>query len=362
MMKNKKLSIYIHIPFCEKKCNYCAFVSYCVETDEQNRYVDYLVKEISNFNTPLKVKTIYVGGGTPSILSISNLKRIFAAIFEKFKVENNAEITIEVNPNSICEEKLKAYREIGINRLSIAVQSLNDAVLKKIGRLHTSKEAIEKVQLARKFFDNISVDLILGLENDIDSFKFADELLRFGVKHISAYLLEVHKNTPLFESVKSGKYQPQPDENVADEYEKLVDFLDKKGLRQYEISNFALKGCESQHNLNYWNLGEYVGFGISAHSYLNGKRSANPDNFKEYYKGKKIFDENNTATEIEERIFLGLRCESGVDIKKLKSLGYNIEEKVENFLESGILYCENNKLKLNKKFYLVSDFIISHLL
>ena len=364
MMKNKEISIYIHIPFCERKCDYCAFVSFCASKTAQDEYVNFLVKEIEDFKTDAVVKTIYFGGGTPSVLSEVKLQKIFDALNRNFKFKKNVEITIEVNPNSLSEEKLKFYKGLGINRLSIGVQSLNDETLKKIGRLHNKEMAINLVKKASLYFDNISADLILGLENEKDVYKYAEILIDLGVKHISAYMLEVHKNTPIFDKVKNKTFLPLDDEEVANEYKKLVEFLKSKDFNQYEISNFALKGYESKHNLNYWTFGDYIGFGVSAHSYISGKRFANADNLKDYYKKNVIQDENNSQTEIEERLFLGLRCESGVDLKILKKLGYDItkNENYEKFKKENIIFEKNGKIFLNKENYLVSDYIISHLL
>lgn len=364
MMKNNEISIYIHIPFCERKCDYCAFVSFCVKEKEEDKYVDYLTEEMENFKTSKVVKTIYIGGGTPSILSIENLKKIFYTLKSNFKIKKDVEITIEVNPNSLSEEKLFEYKNLGINRISIGVQSLNDDTLKKIGRLHNKDEAIKSIKLASKYFDNISADLIIGLENEKDIYKYAETLIELGVKHISAYMLEIHENTPIFEKFNSQKYLPLNEEEVAYEYEKLIECLEKKNFQQYEVSNFALSGYESRHNLNYWNFGEYIGFGISAHSYINGKRVANANTLKEYFNGVKFQDENNSKTEIEERIFLGLRCILGVDLKVLDKLGYKIQnnENYQMFVKKGILFEKGDRVYLNKKYYLVSDFVISHLL
>ena len=171
MMKDKEnmpyiddsISIYIHIPFCERKCSYCAFVSFCLDKSEREKYIYSLLEEIENFSTTKKVKTVYLGGGTPSLLTKDEIFAIFKKLREKFNIDENAEITIEVNPNSVDEEKLKVYKEVGINRISVGVQSLSNKTLTSIGRLHTKKEAIDKLKLIGKYFDNISADLILGL-------------------------------------------------------------------------------------------------------------------------------------------------------------------------------------------------------
>lgn len=360
-MKNKEISIYIHIPFCEKKCDYCAFASFVSDEKRMEEYVDSLVREIEDFETESVVKTIYLGGGTPSLLNIQLLEKIFEAL-KKFKIKKDAEITIELNPNSIQKEKLSAYKKLGITRLSIGIQSLNDEVLKKIGRLHNRETALKTLSLAKEYFDNISCDLILGVEKE--SYKYLPILKKYGATHISTYMLEVYENTPLFHKIKNGDILPLSEEEVAFSYEKIVETAKKLGFSQYEISNFALKGYESQHNINYWTYGDYVGFGLSAHSFLNGKRSANANDFHNYFNRRKVFDNNNQKTEIEERIFLGLRCKFGVDTSKLKELGYIIEqnENYSKFIADKIIFLRKGRLFLNKKYYLVSDFIIFHLL
>ena len=281
-MKNnlKEISVYIHLPFCERKCLYCAFTSFVSSDDVQKEYVKHLIKEIENFKDGYKAKTIYFGGGTPSVLRLDLLGKIFDALKNKFEIEKDAEITMEVNPNSVDEEKLGFYKRLGVNRLSIGIQSLNDKTLKKLGRLHTKKDVLYKLQLATKFFDNISCDLILGLEKEKNVVKYARKLIKFGIKHISCYILEVHENTPLYSLVKNKKYQPLNDEAVAKSYEELRKFLEKQGFNQYEISNFSFLCFESKYNLAYWSYDDYVGFGLSSHSFLDGARYENSSDLK----------------------------------------------------------------------------------
>lgn len=365
-MKNnlKEISVYIHLPFCERKCLYCAFTSFVSSEDMQKEYIKHLLKEIEKFENGYKAKTIYFGGGTPSVLRLDLLEKIFDALKTKFEIATDAEITMEVNPNSVDEEKLGFYKRLGVNRLSMGIQSLNDKTLKKLGRLHTKKEALYKLQLATKFFDNVSCDLILGLEKEKNVVKYARKLIKFGIKHISCYILEVHENTPLYSLVKNKKYQPLNDEAVAKSYEKLRKFLEKQGFNQYEISNFSLLGFESKHNLAYWSYDDYVGFGLSSHSFLDGARYENSSNLKAYYEGKGQSETITNDKEIEERILLGLRCKNGVDLEKLKKMGYFLEknEFFMQFLEKNILKKVNNRIFLNPNYYAVSDFIIEHLL
>ena len=358
------ISIYIHIPFCERKCSYCAFVSFWLSYAERERYINSLLDEIDNFSTTKKVKTIYLGGGTPSILTKDEIFTIFAKLREKFDIDKNAEITIEVNPNSVDEEKLRAYKAVGINRISVGVQSLSNKTLKSIGRLHTKKEAIEKLKLIKKYFDNISADLILGLSGEKSVTNYAKNLIKLNVKHISSYMLEVHENTKLYFEVRDKKYRPLDEKGLTKSYDKLVKFLKKCGFRQYEISNFALADYESKHNLNYWNYGEYVGFGVSAHSFLSHKRMANADTLQGYYKRERKEEKITKNMEIEERIMLGLRCYLGVDISTLRKLGYDIQknESYRKFLKEGEIVEDGGKFYLLPKYYKFADYYILNLL
>lgn len=358
------ISIYIHIPFCERKCSYCAFVSFCLSKTDREKYIQALLEEIDNFSTVKKVKTIYLGGGTPSLLTKEEIFSIFRKLREKFDIDENAEITIEVNPNSVEEDKLRAYKDVGINRISVGVQSLSNKTLKSIGRLHTKEEVTEKLKLIKKYFDNISADLIIGLSGEKSVTKYAKELIKLNVKHISSYMLEIHENTKLYFEVRDKKYCPLDEIGVTKSYDKLVKFLKKHGFVQYEVSNFALKGYESKHNLNYWSYGEYVGFGMSSHSFLQGKRIANSITLQGYYKHERKEEKISKSMEMEERILLGLRCYLGVDIAVLKSLGYDIKksECYQKFLNADIIYEDNDKFYLRPEYYKFSDYYILNLL
>ena len=361
---DNSISIYIHIPFCERKCSYCAFVSFCLSKIDREKYIQALLEEIESFSTVKRVKTIYLGGGTPSLLTKEEVFSIFRKLREKFDIDENAEITIEVNPNSVEEDKLRAYNEVGVNRISVGVQSLSNKSLKSIGRLHTKKEAIEKLKLIGKYFDNISADLIIGLSGEKSVTKYAKNLIKLNIKHLSSYMLEVHENTKLYFEVRDKKYCPLDEIGVTKSYDKLVKFLKKHGFVQYEVSNFALKGYESKHNLNYWSYGEYVGFGVSSHSFLNGKRIANPITLQGYYKHERKEEKITKSMEIEERIMLGLRCYLGVDISILQKLGYDIQksESYRKFLKEGEIVEDDGKFYLLPKYYKFADYYILNLL
>ncbi len=362
----QEISLYIHIPFCERKCNYCAFVSYCVSKEKIDEYVEYLCREIEKRKTDKVVKSIYFGGGTPSLLNGEQFEKIVKAIYDNFDVYDNAEFTIEANPNSITEEILKKWKILRVNRISVGVQSLSDKSLKKIGRLHNKKMALEKIKLARHYFDNVSADLIVGLEDETgkDLRMYARELIALGVKHISCYLLEIYENAPIYKMIQNGQYRPLDDDQTIDSFEKLSRGLVDMGLERYEISNFAYPGYESKHNLNYWQRGDYLGFGVASHSLVDGKRLENPDTFEEYYAGKTKEIVLDKKDEIEEIIMLGLRCKIGVEIAKLEKLGYDItqNEYYKDYVLQGIITTDEQKLYLNPVFYHVSNTIISNLL
>lgn len=365
MAKKQDLSIYIHIPFCEQKCNYCAFNSFCASDKVKEDYIDLLCNEIKKRKVDRPIKTIYIGGGTPSVLTAKQIEKIVNCIYENFDVYEDAEFSIEANPNSISEEILKEWKSLRINRLSIGVQSLNDKSLRKIGRLHDKKMAIEKIKLARHYFDNVSADLIVGLEGETgkDLCRYAKEFLELGVKHISCYLLEIYENTKLYQEIVQKKYKPLDDGQMIDAFNKLANFLQDVGMERYEISNFAFSGYESKHNLNYWARGEYLGFGLSAHSYIDGKRIQNAEKIDDYKLGKQNIEVLTKQDEIEEEIMLGLRCRLGVDVKRVQEMGYKITENqfYKDYLAEDVLKIENDKLFLNPVFYHISNTIISNL-
>lgn len=366
MAENKDMSIYVHIPFCEQKCNYCAFASFCVNQAQIEDYLNDLCQEIEQRKVDNPIKTIYFGGGTPSLLSPEQFKRIVDVIYKNYNVYDNAEFTVEANPNSITEEKLDMWKKLRVNRLSIGVQTLKEKNLRKIGRLHDKMMALEKIKLARRQFDNVSADILVGLEDEDGKqlAKNASMLLDLGVKHISCYLLEVYENTKLYQMIQDRRYKPLDEEEMIASFNKLSSYLQDKGMTRYEISNFAYPGYESKHNLNYWARGEYLGFGLGAHSFVDGKRVANLDSFAGF-KAKKTEVEDLSKTEqIEEIIMLGLRCCLGVDMQKLASLGYDItlNSFYKDYIQEGVLTQEGETLFLNPVFYHLSNTIIANLL
>ncbi len=369
------LGVYIHIPFCERKCNYCAFSSFVVDGTRQEEYVESLIDEIKTFGRTnndekhRKVDTIFIGGGTPSLLEPYLLKKIVETLRSVFNFEKNLEFTIECNPNSLTDEKLELYKQLGVNRISIGIQSLDEAQLKFIGRLHDAKSAIEATRKSLAKFDNVSADILIGIGgmNEENYLIGLEKLVNLGIKHVSTYMLQVEEGTPLARTVEENREILPSDEECIEVYNKTVKFLKNNGFNQYEVSNFAKKCCECKHNQKYWNGDEYVGFGLSAHSYINGERIANAKTFEEYYNREHEMKEVLTRGQlIEEHIMLGLRCSKGISIGYLSSLGYNIEENeyIAEFLKKGVVYRseDGDRLHLNKDYYGVNNYIIVHLL
>ena len=321
--------IYLHIPFCVRKCAYCDFVSFA-EGCVPEGYVEALLTELElvarGGGYPAAFDTVFFGGGTPSLLSGAQMKTILDALRVHFAIRADAEISMECNPGTVSPEKLAAYRAAGINRLSIGLQSTHDVLLNEIGRIHHFAQFFETLSSARAAgFDNINVDLMHGLPNQtleqyLDSLKTVCDL---GVQHISAYSLILEEHTPLYFRVEKGEVALPDEDLVADMQDAGIEYLEQRGYHRYEISNFAQDGFECRHNRNYWDNGEYLGFGIAAHAAVRqGRwtRFANVDSLDEYYRllarGKRPLAETIRLTQRDEMfecVMLGLRLVRGVD-------------------------------------------------
>ena len=327
------LEIYIHIPFCVKKCAYCDFLSAPSTEEERERYVNLLCEEIAASSVRAKeyeVVTVFFGGGTPSILKGEQIERILKVLRERFAIAENAEITLEMNPGTVTGEKLEIYKRAGINRLSIGLQSVHNEELKMLGRIHTYEEFLESYHMAREVgFDNMNVDLISAIPGQtVESWKRTlSTILELQPEHISAYSLILEPGTPFYElyAKENDKVERlMPDEEEERQmYRQTKVMLKEAGYERYEISNYSRPGYECRHNLGYWNRVPYLGFGIGAASLVpqemsvKGKmcRYSNPDNIEEYqkcfldkFKGEPLERED----EMEEFMFLGLRKTSGV--------------------------------------------------
>ncbi len=356
---------YIHIPFCKRKCNYCAFTS-LPALNLIDDYIKKLTLEIKHYYKKSPLKTLYIGGGTPSLLNVKHFEKILSL----FKFVQKPEITVEINPDSADINLLSALYKMGVNRLSIGVQSFDDDILKNIGRLHTSKKAKDTVYLAQDIgFNNISIDLIYGLpsqnmelwENDLKEAK------SLGISHISLYGLKIEENTPFFKNLP--KHLPD-DDMQADMYEFAIEYLSDE-LQLYEISNFSQSAqYQSKHNLNYWNEGEYFGFGLSAAGFLDGIRYQNTKNFMEYIKNPLLSKDMTVLTtdeSLEETIFLGFRKMDGIDIYNINEK-FNIDFKqkfsapLKKFIDSGHIEETQNGYRLTIKGVLISNLILSEFL
>ena len=293
-MINKSLGIYIHIPFCERKCRYCDFLSFSANEGKKKKYVDALIREIraSEFSGR-KADTVFFGGGTPSVLTAEDTVRIMEAVRETFMPDtdtdgdgngNAPEITTECNPKTVTPEKLAAYRKAGINRISFGLQSADVKELKLLGRIHSFTDFEESLNAAKEAgFENINADLMMGLPGQRagDLMKTLEKVCDMGLKHISLYSLILEEGTPLADNIAG--FPPLPDEDEERRmYHEAVSFLENRGFHRYEISNFAKKGFECRHNLKYWDLDEYMGFGIGAASFAGGRRFSNTKDFEEY--------------------------------------------------------------------------------
>ena len=295
MLAKNEIGIYVHIPFCKKKCDYCDFISYCNKDNLIEKYVEAMKKEIESQNIKPEITTIYIGGGTPSYIDSKYIIQIINKIKEK-NVSPNAEITIEVNPGTVTMEKLEDYRSCGINRISIGLQSTNNTLLKEIGRIHDFKQFLETYKMAKKVgFKNINVDLMLGLPNQRikDLKESLEQILKLKPKHVSVYSLIVEDGTPIANKIEKGELQLPDEELERNMYWFVKNTLELNGYKHYEISNFAKKGYESKHNLNCWNQKEYIGIGVAAHSYRDITRYSNTENIEEYIKNVNNEEFNN---------------------------------------------------------------------
>ena len=365
-MDKKELGIYIHIPFCKQKCYYCDFISYANQCEEISPYIEALVKEIESFDfSTYQVTSIYIGGGTPSYLESQFIQQILAKLQAKIDFKE-VEITIEVNPGTVTEEKLKDYKEAGINRISIGLQSTEDRLLKQMGRIHTYEDFSDTYHLAQEIgFQNINVDLMLGLPNQTieDLKRSLTKVVNLNPNHISIYSLIVEEKTKMAKLLEEGKLVLPEEEQERRMYWYVKDFLELKGYEHYEISNFAKKGKESKHNSNCWNQEEYIGFGVAAHSYLNRIRFRNLSNIKKYIqniqtnqprKNIKIEEEQTLEEQKNEFMMLGFRKLEGVNIAKFKEKFVDnpiflYRNKLNQLAKDGLIEIDLNYIRLTKK-------------
>lgn len=361
---SNNLGLYIHIPFCRSKCPYCDFFSMRASESDYFDYVCALKEKIAHWSEKLDktVDTIYLGGGTPSVLGAELICDIISCVKENFKVSENAEITMEANPASGKFFDFNAAAEVGVNRISIGLQSAVENELKTLGRLHNTEDVKSSIELIRNAgINNISLDLMMGIPyQTIETLKKSiDFCVQQNVQHISSYILKIENGT-VFDK-KRDKYVFPDEDECADLYLFAVEYLKEKGYNQYEISNFSKKGFESKHNLKYWKLYDYLGIGAAAHSFVDGKRfyyDRSIDKFKQ-----NIIISDGVGGNVEEQIMLGLRLMEGIDIKNLgEEISESLVEKSEKYRKAGLMTLENGRLSLTAKGFLVSNSIISDLI
>lgn len=354
------LGIYIHIPYCAKKCPYCDFFSERYNKNSVMQYTDAVLRNLEYYSRRRIVDTIYFGGGTPSLMPAECIERIINSVRKNFILSENSEITLEVNPNTVNADKLSDLYNAGVNRLSVGVQSLVESELKTLGRTHTAERAVETVINAEKAgFKNISCDMIIGVPNQTsESIKYTiQKLSELPVTHISSYILKIENGTP-FDNPDFISLMPD-DDTVSDMYLLMVDELEKRGFMQYEVSNFAKKGSESRHNTKYWKCIDYLGIGASAHSCFEGKRFSVPPDIEKFnnspFQNISVTDENPCG--FKEYAMLRLRLKEGLDISQHPE----IISKTPELLKSGYINFDGKKISLTAKGYLMSNSVIEYL-
>ena len=365
----KNLGIYIHIPFCKRKCHYCDFISFSGKQKLIEQYINSLKKEISNYKInkeDYRIQTIYFGGGTPSFIESSYIVEIINTLKQKFNISKEVEITIEVNPGTVNEQKLQDYYNAGINRISFGLQSTKSELLKLVGRIHSYSSFLDAYNLARKVgFKNINIDLMIGLPVQTleDVQKDLERITELKPEHISVYSLIVEEGT-IIEQKISNKELYLPSENLERKmYWKVKEELQKQGYIHYEISNFAKLKHESRHNLSCWNQEEYIGFGLAAHSYIDDTRYSNTENLQDYIVGvavhrdpqiKTIHEIQSEEDKMKEYMLLGLRKIEGVKISDFKNRFidnpiYLYKDSLSKLVTQGLIEIDVDNIKLTNK-------------
>lgn len=371
------MEVYIHLPFCVKKCAYCDFLSGPQSEEVIEQYVYALEREIRACHMEREVTTVFLGGGTPSVLTGKQISRIFDVLHETFRFADEAEITIEANPGTVTEEKLLAYRRCGVNRISFGLQSTDAEELKLLGRIHTFEEFLESYHLARKFgFHNINIDLMSAIpKQTLTSWEQTlERVVRLEPEHISAYSLIIEEGTPFYERYGEGslgeKELPGEDEE-REIYYRTKERLREAGYERYEISNYARRGYECRHNLGYWERKEYLGFGLGAASLVGEVRCRNTEHLQEYLKyagsPEKIREDVQKLSvqeQMEEFLFLGLRKTEGVSEKEfLDSYGTSMEQcygrELRKLTEEGLLQKNDGRIRLTERGVDVSNYVFS---
>lgn len=379
--ENRPLGLYIHIPFCDRKCDYCDFVSYSMDSKAQQLYLEALFAEIDMVRSEFFDKTfdsIFIGGGTPSIVYEGFIASLARKLYSSFHFLDNTEFTIEVNPSSFTREKFFEYVQAGVNRISVGVQCLDEKLLREHGRIQSMENIEETFKMFNTSqFPNINSDVMIGLpgqtvDSVVDTINY---LLKQNVKHISTYTLQVERHTMLYSKLRKGRLSPMKDKTMIEIYNRIDRILTKAGFHRYEISNYAKPGFECKHNLKYWDDGvSYLGLGVAAHSYIDGYRYYNTKRLDTYiddmkdgksavYSREYVSDEERR----EERIMLSLRTTKGLDLEKFK-IDFNEDllrthtDVINRFIDKGMVEVKDNFLRIKNAYFAVSNSIIVELI
>ncbi len=374
---DKKLGLYIHIPFCEHKCDYCDFYS-LTQFNDYVRFVDAMLLQMEDFSEQAKeytVDTIYIGGGTPTVLPVKRMLELIEGIYKNFNVSENVEFTMEANPATVNYKMLKKYYKAGVNRLSFGMQSAIDAELDSLSRIHTFDDFVESYEMAKKAgFENINVDVMYGIPGQTrHSLGYTlEQVCDLEPKHISLYGLKIEEGTPFYE--RRNKLQ-LPDEDAEFEmYKYAVDYLAFRGYWQYEISNFSTDGYKCRHNLKYWNCQEYLGIGAAAHSYFNNRRYSYKrsvamfmDALEYVEAGIDIIEEDYEVSpeeKMDEYIMLKLRLTEGINVNEFKEMfgkdfGEMFEKQLKLYMDNGFIEFKNGHYFFTTKGMYVSNYILS---
>ena len=365
----KNLGIYIHIPFCKRKCHYCDFISFSGKPELIEQYINSLKKEISNYKInkeDYQIQTIYFGGGTPSFIESSYIVEIINILKQKFNISKEVEITIEVNPGTVNEQKLQDYYNAGINRISFGLQSTKSELLKLVGRIHSYSSFLDAYNLARKVgFKNINVDLMIGLPVQTleDVQKDLERIIELKPEHISVYSLIVEEGTIIDQKIKNEELYLPSEKTERKMYWKVKNILEENNYKHYEISNFAKQGFESKHNISCWNQEEYIGFGLAAHSYIDNKRYSNIESLQDYIvvvdahidpQIKTIHEIQTKEDKMKEYMLLGLRKIEGVKISEFKNKFienpiYLYRESLNKLVTQELIEIDIDNIKLTNK-------------
>ena len=361
------LSIYVHIPFCMSKCHYCDFTSFICNKDTMDKYIEDLIREINLYKDKLgnySIRTIFIGGGTPSSIDPKYIEKILRLIYKNFNIEKLQEVSIEANPGTLDNHKARIYKQSGINRISLGLQTLNDNLLKTIGRIHTSQDFYESLNILRnEGFNNINVDLMFSLPGQTmeDLENTLSEIIRLDLEHISIYSLILEEDTPLAKLYDKGIYKEIDEDLDREMYHKSIEILKKSGYDHYEISNLTKGNYQCKHNLTYWKTQPYLGLGLGSHSNVFGKRFFNYSDFKSYglalgknklpIQGEESIDH---LTSIVEYIIMGLRLIDGIDKEEYKNIfGQDIDQRYANVIsknkERGLIKESNSHIYLTEK-------------